>query len=153
MQIMGWNFSAFHKKKYMSHLGIMAKYFNPRRAWAYMGEDFMQKVKKLAGGCSHGIKAHKLEPKVMRHYCTGLYFSLVNPSSWWKQWECAVQNVVNLLMVVNVHTQWDVGVPSRNMWHLFCYGHLHVLKVQSMSWRYNLCNLKATLQCMCLAIA
>ena len=78
-------FNIVPKSHYMSHLGIMAKYFNPRQAWAYMGEDFMQKVKKLAGGCSRGIKAHKLEPKVMKHYCTGLYFLLVDPSCWWKQ--------------------------------------------------------------------
>ena len=78
-------FNIVPKSHYMSHLGLMAKYFNPRSAWAYMGEDFMQKIKKLTAGCSRGVKTQKVEPKVMKHYCTGLYFLLVDPSRWWKQ--------------------------------------------------------------------
>ena len=73
------------KSHYLAHEAILCQYINPMKCWTYMGEDFMQKVKRLAAGCVVGNNAREVQRKIMRHYCYSLFFLTTDESvRWWR---------------------------------------------------------------------
>ena len=60
------------KFHYLLHLGILARYMNPRLAWCYSGEDLMMKVKQIVQSCHRGLPGHAIPTKAMRKYAFGL---------------------------------------------------------------------------------
>jgi hypothetical protein len=64
-------FNTVPKNHYLAHIALAAKYINPRLAWCYMGEDFMQKIRRIAGGCMRGNDGIKAGAKLMLNYRTG----------------------------------------------------------------------------------
>ena len=70
------------KFHYLLHIAIGSKRYNPRWAWCYSGEAFMQVMKKVVASCQSGTKAHLIGRKVLRKYADGLSFSLLG-DEWW----------------------------------------------------------------------
>ena len=69
-------FNIVPKNHYLAHICLMCAYMNPRLAWCYMGEDFMQKIRRLAGGCCRGNNAVNAGRKLMSNYRSGIAFEL-----------------------------------------------------------------------------
>ena len=70
------------KFHYLLHIAIGSKHYNPRWAWCYSGEAFMQVIKKVVASCQSGKKVHLIGRKVLRKYADGLSFSLLG-DEWW----------------------------------------------------------------------
>ena len=50
----------------MLHIGIQARWLNPRLGWTYIDEDFMGLLKALGESCAPGTPAFKLVLKIVR---------------------------------------------------------------------------------------
>ena len=55
---------------------------NPRTVWTYLGEDYMQRIKKIVGASQRGTPPHIISEKVIRKYVTGLSFILQGDNYW-----------------------------------------------------------------------
>lgn len=76
-------FNVTVKAHYLKHLGAFSFYLNPRLAWNYAGEDFMQKIKNLVQGSHKGTSAQNVASKVLDKYATGLDLVLRDFADWW----------------------------------------------------------------------
>jgi hypothetical protein len=65
------------KSHYLAHIGLFAKYLNPRLGWCYAGEDFMHVVKTLGASSAIGNRAARVNIKQMQKYSTGLFFDIM----------------------------------------------------------------------------
>ena len=66
----------------LAHIAFYAKYFNPRLAWCYSGEDFMQKIKKIVGSCQRGTSPCLVATKAVGKYASGLAFVAMESDVW-----------------------------------------------------------------------
>ena len=64
------------KSHYLLHIGMIARYINPRLGWCYSGEDMMGKIKHLVQHTYDGTPPHVLVNKTMKKYAYGLGFDL-----------------------------------------------------------------------------
>jgi hypothetical protein len=71
------------KFHYILHIGMIARYINPRIGWCYTGEDFMQKIKQVVQSCHAGAGPHLVVSKVVYKYAHGMSLDLT--SDIWKQ--------------------------------------------------------------------
>ena len=60
------------KSHYAMHLGMTARYINPRVGWCYSGEDMMSKVVSLAQASMRGTRPHMVSVTLMRKYAYAL---------------------------------------------------------------------------------
>ena len=70
------------KNHYLAHIAIYSKWFNPRAAWCYSGEDFMQRVRKIVASCQRGTAPDLVCSKAMEKYKAGLEFTLLENELW-----------------------------------------------------------------------
>ena len=77
-------FNVTVKSHYLLHLARFSFFLNPRLAWNYAGEDFMQKNKKIVQGSHKGTAAYQVGNKVFAKYGLGLDFALRDFSDWWR---------------------------------------------------------------------
>ena len=64
------------KSHYLAHVAQYAQFVNPSLRWCYNGEDFMQRVRKIAANCQRGTKPIHVPAKILLRYCTGVGFML-----------------------------------------------------------------------------
>ena len=69
-------FNVVIKNHYMAHIALISEYINPRLGWTFMGEDLMQKIRRVAGSCSRGNDLVGIGRKFTSHYVAGLTFVL-----------------------------------------------------------------------------
>ena len=70
---MGMRFFNITIKSYdLAHIALRAHGLNPTLAWCYVGEDFMQQMKKLAKTCVQGNHTHDVPFKLVEKYMRGL---------------------------------------------------------------------------------
>ena len=69
-------FNVVPKTHYLAHICLVSQYINPRLAWCYMGEDFMQRIRKVAGGCMRGCNPVIAGQRTISSYRTGFAFHL-----------------------------------------------------------------------------
>ena len=69
-------FNVVPKNHYLAHICLVSQYINPRLAWCYMGEDFMQRIRKVAGGCMRGCNPVIAGQRTISSYRTGFAFHL-----------------------------------------------------------------------------
>lgn len=67
-------FDITSKTHMLQELAIASKYISPRVVWAFMGEDQMQRVQKVAQSCTRGVGVSVQSVKLARHYRLGLHF-------------------------------------------------------------------------------
>ena len=60
------------KSHYLLHIALLSMVVNPRLAWCYKGEDFMQIVQKIIAASVRGTPAYSVEAKTLRKYANGL---------------------------------------------------------------------------------
>ena len=60
------------KSHYLAHIGLFAKYLNPRLGWCYAGEDFMHTVKTIGATAAIGNRPVKCGSKLFQKYSAGL---------------------------------------------------------------------------------
>ena len=71
----GYQFFDITSKSHMlQHLGMMSRYLSPRLIWAFMGEDQMQRLQRVAKNCTRGNGVAQQNIKVAKHYRLGLHF-------------------------------------------------------------------------------
>lgn len=70
-------FNVTIKSHYVAHIALSAKFFNPRRAWCYSGEDMMKVVKLLAHSCVKGNSAIRASQKSMDKYAAFMHVMLL----------------------------------------------------------------------------
>ena len=66
------------KSHVLCHLLLLAAFINPRMGWCYAGEDYMQKVKRLASACARGVPAPLVCNKMVSKYRVALHFMFTN---------------------------------------------------------------------------
>jgi hypothetical protein len=64
------------KCHYMIHAAILARHYNPRLGWCFMGEDFMKRVKNVAASCTRGMGAKMVTRKMLIKITRALHYSL-----------------------------------------------------------------------------
>ena len=69
------------KFHYLTHLGDIATYVNPRLGWNYQGEDFMHKMKILVQSSHRGNAPHAVVNKVVTKYAFA-YGLGMSPALW-----------------------------------------------------------------------
>jgi hypothetical protein len=69
-------FNVVPKNHYLAHLGLIAAYLNPQRAWCYMGEDFMHKCRMLGNACARGNVPQAIGRRMIQTYLSGLSYLL-----------------------------------------------------------------------------
>ena len=69
-------FNITPKNHYLCHIGIAAKYLNPRRVWCYSGEDFMRHIRRMGGGVARGTGPAMCGKKMMTWYSQGLSLTM-----------------------------------------------------------------------------
>ena len=65
------------KSHYLAHIGLFAKYLNPRLGWCYAGEDFMHTVRTLGARAAVGNAPAKCGAKLFDRYAAGLGFDMM----------------------------------------------------------------------------
>ncbi len=70
------------KCHYLVHIAYYSKYYNPRAAWCYSGEDFMQTIRKLVASCQRGTPPYLVCSKTLRKYASGLSFMMLGDACW-----------------------------------------------------------------------
>ena len=70
------------KAHYLAHIAIYSRWYNPRLAWAYSGEDFMQICKKIVQSCQRGSPPHLVCSKAVGKYSEGLAWTMVADHCW-----------------------------------------------------------------------
>ncbi len=70
------------KFHYLVHIAQYSRHFNPRRAWCYSREDFMQRIKRIVGSCQRGTPPPRVCSKAVRKYADGLAFSMIEDACW-----------------------------------------------------------------------
>ena len=68
------------KSHYTAHCARRAHFLNPRRAWNYMGEDFMHYCRQMLGECMQGNDMSRATVKLLEKYVRGIHidFSRMN---------------------------------------------------------------------------
>ena len=69
-------FNVVIKNHYLAHIALISAYINPRLGWTFMGEDLMQKVRRIGGACSRGNSLVPVGRKFTKHYLAGMAFVL-----------------------------------------------------------------------------
>ena len=64
------------KAHYLAHIALLSVFMNPRLAWTYSGEDFMQHAKRLMGACTRGVKPAKISGKFLFHYSIAMHIMM-----------------------------------------------------------------------------
>ena len=64
------------KAHYLAHVAEISEWWNPRLGWCYAGEDYMNKVKKLAANCLRGTPAPLVSRKFLHKYALGMHIRL-----------------------------------------------------------------------------
>ena len=70
------------KSHYLLHIALFSRHTNPRTVWTYLGEDYMQRIKKIVGASQRGTPPHIISEKVIWKYVTGLSFILQGENCW-----------------------------------------------------------------------
>ena len=65
-------FDIIPKSHYLAHIGLFAKYLNPRLGWCYAGEDFMHTVQTIGATAAIGNRPVKCGSKLFQKYSAGL---------------------------------------------------------------------------------
>ena len=69
-------FDVTSKAHFMQEIALMAKYISPRLTWAFMGEDQMQKMSRVAKSCTSGNVITGQTIKMAEHYRIGFHLVL-----------------------------------------------------------------------------
>ena len=69
-------FNVVIKNHYLAHIALISAYINPRLGWTFMGEDLMQKVRRIGGSCSSVNSLVGVGRKFTKHYLAGMAFVL-----------------------------------------------------------------------------
>ena len=77
-------FNITPKNHYLAHIALSAKYFNPRRAWCYAGEDMMRHIRRMGGACARGSPPALVSVKMMEYYLHAVSFSIARHTGWWR---------------------------------------------------------------------
>ena len=77
-------FNVTIKFHYMAHIGLLAKWYNPRVGWCYGGEDYMAKCKKLMASCVRGNSPADATRKFLDKYFIGMGIELCGADSWYE---------------------------------------------------------------------
>jgi hypothetical protein len=80
----GMLFHTTVKSHWLAHAACLAAHQNPRSAWTYSGEDFLQRLKKLVIASSAGTPPHQVVGKVMHKYCFAVGLDLADQADWWQ---------------------------------------------------------------------
>jgi hypothetical protein len=65
------------KFHYLIHIAHYSKYWHPRLAWCYAGEDFMARIKKIVQGAHRGTVPWLVVGKVVQRYARGMGYKMV----------------------------------------------------------------------------
>ena len=65
------------KSHYLAHIGLSAKFLNPRLGWCYAGEDFMHTVKTLGSAAAIGNSPSMVGRKLVSKYKVGLIIDML----------------------------------------------------------------------------
>ena len=68
------------KSHYLAHLGLMARFINPRLGICFAGEDFMGKVKMITASSARANTVYKVTTKTACKYRFGLHYMLKGSS-------------------------------------------------------------------------
>ena len=66
-------FNVTVKAHYLAHIGLLCVFMNPRLAWTYSGEDFMQHSKRLFSACTRGLKPQQISDKFLFNYSIAMH--------------------------------------------------------------------------------
>ena len=72
------------KSHFLAHSAWQAEWLNPTLGWCFSGEDFMRKIKDIAGNSVHGVSMWRVGEKVAEGYCQGMHFLLTPANYWWR---------------------------------------------------------------------
>ena len=75
-------FNVTIKLHYLVHAAQRSSQLHPRRCWCYSGEDFQNKVKRIAGSCVRGTTGWLLGIKFVPKYRYGLTLGMLERRSW-----------------------------------------------------------------------
>ena len=64
------------KSHFCQHIAMLARHISPRCTWAFMGEDQMRRLQKVAKACAPGNAVGVQSVKLARHYRLGLHLLL-----------------------------------------------------------------------------
>ena len=74
------------KMHYLLHLADHAEHFHPHLGWCYSGEDFLQKVKKLARSCCNAVSFDQVVIRLLQKYVFGIFHKLSTEINWrWRR--------------------------------------------------------------------
>ena len=79
-----WLFHTTIKFHYLLHAAKQARYLHPKLGWAYSGEDYMNKMKKLTQAAHNGTPPLQVQSKVLGMYLHGIKFRIVPRHEWFE---------------------------------------------------------------------
>ena len=69
-EYMRWNqVPKFH---YFAHISLQSRYINPRSAWTYGDESYMQTIQRIGKACVAGTTARNVVQKMVEKYARGM---------------------------------------------------------------------------------
>ena len=70
-------FNVTLKHHHLLHIACLAKWLNPRATWCFMGEDYMQRARKLMASCVKANDAAHVPAKALPKILMALHLTLV----------------------------------------------------------------------------
>ena len=75
-------FDVTPKSHFLAHSAWQAEFLNPVLTWCFSGEDFMRKIKDVAGNSVHGTPMYKVGNSVTDAYCQGMHLLMTESNFW-----------------------------------------------------------------------
>ena len=72
------------KMHYVIHAAVRARHLSPRCGWCYAGEDFQNKVKRLAQSCVRGTAPWMFARKFVLKYIFGITLRILDRDAWFR---------------------------------------------------------------------
>jgi hypothetical protein len=72
------------KAHYLFHCAYNARFLNPRLSWCYSGEDYMQKIKRVAQSCVRGTPLQLVGRRIAVKFVRGFTFRFLQRDRWWR---------------------------------------------------------------------
>ena len=60
------------KSHFLAHIGLNARYMNPRLGFCFAGEDYMAKIKLITGISARGNNVYQVSSKTVEKYSRGM---------------------------------------------------------------------------------
>ncbi|CAE7222134.1 unnamed protein product [Symbiodinium sp. CCMP2592] len=66
-------FNYTEKSHFLQHLGLQARFVNPRQVWCFSGEDQQRRVQRITAACARGQRPGQAEVKMCQRYRVALH--------------------------------------------------------------------------------